>query len=136
MKDIKLDINTKQYDGKKIIDNIDLSVNGNIYIKNKETYIIYKEENEGSKCTTMIKIYENKITVKKMGSITSLMVFEEGKKTPCKYITPQGVFHIEIDTEELSIVGEDENISNISIKYDIDIMNIFNGRNEMTIKIS
>ena len=45
MKDIKLDINTKQYDGKKIIDIIDLSVNGNIYIKNKETYIIYKEEN-------------------------------------------------------------------------------------------
>lgn len=133
--EVNVNIVTKQYDENSNIDNINLDVVGKLYIKNNETYVVYKESSEGIETVTTLKISNDEVSIKRFGSSNTTMVFRKNFKNTTKYKTPQGLFIIETDTKELDIENIEENMFKIYIKYDINIMEIFKGRNEISILI-
>lgn len=133
--EVNINIVTKQYDENSNIDNISLDIVGKLYNKNNETYVVYKEVDEGNDITTTIKISNDEVSIKRFGSSNSTMVFKKDTKNTTKYKTPQGLFIIEIDTKELNINNLENNIIKIDIQYNIKIMEMFKGRNEISILI-
>lgn len=130
-----VNIITKQYDEHSNIDTIKLDVVGEIYNKNNDIYVVYKQIEDGQTTTSTIKICQDEVSIKQFGVSNSTMIFKEGSNSLTKYRTPQGMLIIETDTKKLTIDKDGENCIKISINYDIKIMDIFQGRNEISILI-
>ena len=131
--DAKLSIITKQYDQKGHVDIIKVNTNANIYNKNNDTFVVYKEEEEGIKVTTTIKISEDEVSIKRFGNTNSVMVLKEESNNISRYKTPQGLFIIETNTKKLNIDKSKENCISINVEYDIKIMDLFQGKNVIEI---
>lgn len=131
----KLDITTRQYDENGRIDNIKVTSESEMYNKNGDVYVVYKEEEDGNKVTTTIKISDDEVSIKKFGSTNSNMIFKKGKTTETKYRTSHGLFIIEINTKELNIDKNQVNCIKLNIDYDIKIMDLFKGRNKIDILV-
>lgn len=129
----KLSIITKQYDEKGHVDTIKVNANADIYNKNNDTFVVYKEEKEGIKVTTTIKISEDEVSIKKFGNTNSVMILKKGNNHISRYKTPQGLFIIETNTKTLNIDNSRENCIKINVEYDIKIMDLFQGRNVIEI---
>ena len=93
--DVKININTIQYDEHSKIDNINVNTVGTLHEKNNCIYLMYKESHEGVEVTTSIKIDGEEMTIKRFGASNSTMVFEKGKVNTTNYRTPYGLFNIE-----------------------------------------
>lgn len=130
-----LAITTRQYDENGRVDTIRLNTKAEAYNKNNDIYVVYKEEEDGNKVTTTIKICDNEVSIKKFGTTNSNMVFKKSEKTETRYRTPQGLFIIEIDTKELKIDKNEENCIKLNIDYDIKIMDLFKGRNKIEVLV-
>ena len=61
------------------------------------------------------------------------MTFKENDVTKSNYLTPQGMFIIEVKTNKLNI-NMKENIE-VDIDYNIEIMDMFKGRNLIKLNI-
>ena len=133
--EVKINIITKQYDENSNVDTINVNTIGELYTKNGDTYVVYKTIEEGRTTTSTIKITEDELTIKQFGDSNSTMVLKQDKNTITKYRTPQGLFIIETDTTKLKIDKEKEKCIKIEVKYNIKIMDIFQGRNEISILI-
>ncbi|MGL5693269.1 MAG: DUF1934 domain-containing protein, partial [Peptostreptococcaceae bacterium] len=96
--DVKINIITNQYDEHSKIDTININAVGTLHKKNNGTYLMYKEKQDGIEITTSIKINQEELTIKRFGDSNSTMVFEKNKKTTSKYMTPYGLFNIDINT--------------------------------------
>lgn len=130
-----VNIITKQYDENSNVDTIKLNVVGETYNKNNDIYVVYKQTEEGHSTTSTIKICEEEVSIKQFGASNSTMIFKEGSSNITKYRTPQGMLIIETDTKKLIIDKSEENRIKININYDIKIMDMFQGRNEISILI-
>ena len=130
-----VNIITKQYDENSNVDTIKLNVVGETYNKNNDIYVVYKQTEEGHSTTSTIKICEEEVSIKQFGASNSTMIFKEGSSNINKYRTPQGMLIIETDTKKLIIDKSEENRIKININYDIKIMDMFQGRNEISILI-
>lgn len=130
-----VNIITKQYDENSNVDTIKLNVVGETYTKNNDIYVVYKQTEEGHTTTSTIKICEEEVSIKQFGASNSTMIFKEGSSNITKYRTPQGMLIIETDTKKLIIDKSEENRIKININYDIKIMDMFQGRNEISILI-
>ena len=133
--DVKISINTIQYDEHSKIDSIKVSTTGTLHEKNNCTYLMYKESNEGVEVTTSIKICGEEITIKRFGGSNSTMFFEKGKVTTTNYRTPYGLFHIETYTKHLNIQKSDNGNMKIDLDYNLKMNDLFNGRNKITIDV-
>lgn len=133
--DVKVNIRTKQYDNNGYVDIINLDTVANLYNKNNDIYIVYKEEIEGLKTTTTIKISDDEVSIKKFGNTNSNMILKEGYTHTNQYRTPQGIFVIETKTNKLDINKDINNSIKVNIEYDINIMDLFKGKNEIDINI-
>ncbi|MGL4914596.1 MAG: DUF1934 domain-containing protein [Romboutsia sp.] len=131
----KLDITTRQYDENGRIDTIKVTSESEVYNKNGDVYVVYKEEEDGNKATTTIKISDDEVIIKKFGSTNSNMIFKKGNITETKYRTSHGLFIIEINTKELNIDKNQVNCIKLNIDYDIKIMDLFKGRNKIDILV-
>ena len=88
-----------------------------------------KTDDEGS-VKTDILIGPEKVSIKKSGDVMSEMIFEAGKKFSSKYVTPYGVFPMEIVTKNLIIYKEEK------ISASIDYLLVFGGAdNNCNVKI-
>lgn len=132
--EVKINILTKQYDENLNIDTIKLDAIGELYNKNNDIYVVYKHSEEGNTTTSTIKISTHEVSIKQFGASNSTMVFKEGNSSLIKYRTPQGILLIETDTKKL-MIDKQENCIRIDIDYDIKIMDMFQGRNEISILI-
>ena len=132
---VKINIVTKQYDQKGNTDTIKLNTVGDLYYKNNDIYVVYKEEEDGNKTTSTIKISENEVSIKRFGNTNSNMNFKKNGVNETKYRTPQGLFIIETKTKELKIDKNEEKCIKLDIDYNIKIMDLFKGRNKMNILI-
>ena len=130
-----VNIITKQYDENSNVDTIKLNVVGETYNKNNDIYVVYKQTEEGHSTTSTIKICEEEVSIKQFGASNSTMIFKEGSSNITKYRTPQGMLIIETDTKKLIIDKSEKNRIKININYDIKIMDMFQGRNEISILI-
>lgn len=133
--DVKININTVQYDEHSKIDTININTVGTLHEKNDSIYLMYKETNEGSEITTSIKIHKGELTIKRFGSNNSTMVFEKGKINTVNYKTPYGLFLIETHTKHLNVDYSKENKLKIDLDYKMKMNDIFNGRNKITISV-
>jgi len=132
---VKINIITKQYDEKGNTDTIKLNTVGDLYYKNNDIYVVYKEEEDGNKTTSTIKISENEVSIKRFGNTNSNMSFKKDGVNETKYRTPQGLFIIETKTRELKIDKNEEKCIKLDIDYNIKIMDLFKGRNKMNILV-
>ena len=118
----KLKILTKQYDEVGNIDTIEVNTIGKMFEKNKEV-------------TTTLKISEEEVSIKRFGNVNSLMIFKENHKNLTKYKTNQGLFVIETETNKLTIDKSKNNYIKLNIEYNINILDLFKGKNEINILI-
>ena len=131
--EVKVNIHTIQYNEYGERNDIETKATGTLYNKNDHTYVIYKEKEDGVETTTSIKIEKDKVTIKRFGEINSTMIFKENQTINSNYATPQGMFVVETKTTKLDINME-ESIT-INVDYNIEIMDMFKGRNIIKIDI-
>lgn len=131
--EVKVNIHTIQYNEYGERNDIKVSTKGTLYEKNGHTYVVYKEKEEGRETTTSIKVESDKVTIKRFGEINSTMIFRENHTINSNYATPQGMFVVETKTTKLNIDDKEDII--INIDYNIEIMDMFKGRNEIKINI-
>lgn len=131
----KIKMLTKQYDESGSIDTIEINTTGKLFEKNNDIYVVYEEVEDNQKVTTTMKISDEEISIKKFGNINSLMVFKENHKHLTKYRTNQGLFIIETETNKLIIDKSKNNYIKLNIEYNINILDLFKGKNEINILI-
>lgn len=136
MIDVSISMHTQQNDSLGNKDFIKVEAKGNMYEKNNDIYIIYKEEIEKGLeyVTTTIKIAENEVLIKRFGSVKSDMKFIKGVETINKYRTPQGLFNIKINTKKLEVSKVDKQV-HLNIEYNMFIEGLFEGTNKVNIDI-
>ncbi len=131
----KLKIITKQYDELGTIDTIEVNTIGKIFEKNKDIYLVYEESEEGQKITTTVKISDEEVSIKRFGNVNSLMLFKEKHKHLTKYKTNQGIFMIETETIKLIVDKSKKDYIKLNIEYNINILDLFKGKNEINMLI-
>ena len=131
----KLKILTKQYDEVGTVDTIEVDTIGKIFEKNKDIYVVYEEIEEDQKITTTVRISDDEGSIKRFGNVNSLMVFKEKNKHLTKYRTNQGLFIIETETNKLVVDKSEKNYIKLNIEYNINILDLFKGKNEINILI-
>ena len=130
---VNVNIHTIQYNEYGEKNDIKVEATGTLYEKNDNTYVVYKEKENDVETTTSIKIEGEKVTIKRFGEINSTMTFRENQTINSNYTTPQGMFVVETKTTKLNINIEEDII--INVDYNIEIMDMFKGRNVIKIYI-
>ncbi len=133
--EVKLSILTNQYDEFENKDTIKVNTIGKLFQKNEDIYVVYEEVEDNQKITTTLKISNEEVSIKKYGNINSLMVFKKNHKHLTKYRTNQGLFVIETTTNNLIIDKSEKNYIKLNIEYNINILDLFKGKNEINILI-
>ena len=131
--EVKINIHTIQYNEYGERNDIKVNTTGTLYEKKENTYVIYKEKEDNKETTTSIKIEDDKVMIKRFGEVNSTMIFKENDIISSNYSTPQGFFVVELKTKKLNIDIKEE--ITIDIDYDIEITNMFRGRNIIKINI-
>lgn len=92
------------------------------YQKNGSHYVIYDETDKenGANCKNIIKFRENYLEVTRKGDYNVHMLFEKNKKNISNYGTPFGTLIIGINTKQMEIREEAEQIA-IQADYELDI---------------
>ncbi|MDQ5923040.1 MAG: hypothetical protein QG598_97, partial [Bacillota bacterium] len=117
------------------VDTIEVDTIGKIFEKNKDIYVVYEEIEEDQKITTTVRISDDEVSIKRFGNVNSLMVFKEKHKHLTKYRTNQGLFIIETETNKLVVDKSEKNYIKLNIEYNINILDLFKGKNEINILI-
>lgn len=91
------------------------------YKKNDSHYVVYDEVTEGFQDTTknIIKFKGSHMELTKRGLVNVHMVFEEKKKNMTSYATPFGNILIGIDTDEV-VVREDRDQIKVNVAYTLE----------------
>lgn len=130
--EVKINIHTIQYNEYGEQNDIEVKATGTLYEKDN-TYVVYKEKEDGKETTTSIKIESDKVTIKRFGEINSTMIFKANNIVSSNYSTPQGMFEVETKTTKLNIEKKEYII--IDIDYNIEIIGMLRGRNIIKINI-
>lgn len=95
------------------------------YLKNGKHYVLYEEVVEGMAGTikNKIKLTDGKVLeIIKTGQTNSHMIFEKGKTNLTIYDTPYGQFFLDMHTQELEILEQEEEIS-VKVEYEMSMNN-------------
>ncbi|SJZ66093.1 DUF1934 domain-containing protein [Garciella nitratireducens] len=119
---------------------IELLTEGELYNKNNSDYILYKEsEVSGMKgTTTTIKIEEGgeQISIIRLGTTNSHMVFKKGEKKYDRYTTPYGDFVVSILTKNIDIkYDENKQPTLIHLDYHVNIQGVQGSKNTLEIQV-
>ncbi|MGL4797112.1 MAG: DUF1934 domain-containing protein [Paraclostridium sp.] len=136
MREVSISVKTEQIDKLGNRDSMKVVSKGKIYDKKGDTYIVYKEKlgNEEELVTTTVKISNEELSIKRFGTLNSNMIFNKSKIYTSMYHTAQGIFEIKIDTKQLNIIKNESSID-ISISYDINVVGLFEGHNNIKIEV-
>ncbi len=88
--------------------------------KNGKNYILYRTENDGDDVSSMIKIEDDCVTIKRSGSINSTMMYKVGEKNSFLYEIPYGKLEMEIETHRL-ISDFNENGGSLELVYTLTV---------------
>lgn len=118
---------------------IELTTEGTFYEKNGSYYIIYDESEisgmEGA--TTRVKIENNKkVSMKRFGTSSADLVFEEGIKHEANYLTQFGNFTIGVITNNLYLdINKETGKGKIEVDYDLKILGGIDTSNKLKIQL-
>lgn len=74
---------------------------GNYTLKNGKAYIRYVTEDENGKTQTTVIAEKDMITIKRSGTVSSVMIFKNAVKTSFLYRMPYGNIPMKINTESI-----------------------------------
>ena len=127
--------------GEQYFDDVDpdateLTTEGTLELTEKGLLLTYQETAltgmEGT--TTTFEVSGPQVILRRVGSVNSQMVFQEGRRHMSMYNTPYGTMSIGVNTRHLTAqVGESG--GDIEIDYAIEIDHTVAGRNVFQIKI-
>lgn len=108
-------------------------------IRQKENviFVFYKEDTIESDNPTncRFQLEDDKLILKKTGSINTTMIYDPNSITTCQYSTPLGSYELTVKT--LSFLTEkNENEITINLSYILESNNISLGTYKLTIKIN
>ena len=124
------DIDTPQQD------NMELLTEGTMNFRPDCLTLTYQESTltgmEGT--TTVFEMYGPKVILRRMGTVTSQMVFEEGRQHTSLYETPLGELSIDIQTGYLrNSVTESGGL--LEIRYSVSVEHASAGKNRFRMKV-
>ena len=110
------------------------------FYKEQDTSCLTYQESEmagmGGTTTTVI-LDGDKVSVIRLGSVNSIMEFEQGKRNLTMYSTPYGDISMGIFTKQVDVVYDDtEKPVSVKVDYDLEIKGISNSNNVINIEIS
>lgn len=116
-------------------DAIELTTEGNFYEKNGSYFILYNESEEMgmADCSVMIKVTEDKVTVKRSGAFSSKMIYKPGETNEFIYNMPYGEMMIILHTKEIKKDLNDDG-GELKISYTLTIQGEDN-ENELNIRV-
>lgn len=81
------------------------SATGEYFEKNSSLYLLYEETDPESGAVTKntLKVREQNVTLTKRGIIQSQLQFAPEEMHPAEYITPYGILHFQVYTEDVKI---------------------------------
>lgn len=87
----------------------ELSAAGEYFEKNGSLYLLYEEADPDSGAVTRntLKASGQNITLTKRGGVRSQMQFAPEEMHPAEYITPYGILHFQVYTEDVKILFGD-----------------------------
>lgn len=117
-------------------DDIEFITKGKYYEKGQKKYITYKEASMNGEKDTLstVKIERDRVTLSRMGSNSTNMIFEVGKKHISYYATPFGSFELGITTRHIDTDFKDDS-GEVKISYLLEVNNNPVGINEICIKV-
>ena len=136
MKAVLITVTSIQRDENGQDSTIELVSPGKYYERNGVGYLLYEESEltglEG--VTTLIKLYPDYAVLVRMGKLKQRQTFKRGHRDETKYETPYGNLELTIETRELTDRLAD-GIGHIVIGYDVALKGIWQGYNELLIKV-
>lgn len=135
-KDVIISIQGLQtYDGDS--DNIELVTEGKLAQADGALRLSYQESEltglEGT--TTLFQVEPERITLLRIGTINSEMVFEQGKRHMSLYSTPYGSMEVGVTARKMNSTLEYTSGGSIEIDYDIEINHMLAGQSLFRIKV-
>lgn len=118
---------------------IELTTEGTFYEKNGSYYIIYDESEisgmEGA--TTRVKIEnDKKVSMKRFGTSSADLTFEEGIKHETNYLTQFGNFTIGVTTNNLHVdIDKETGKGEIEVDYGLKILGGIDTSNKLKIQL-
>ena len=94
---------------------------GDYYVDAGTPTISYEEYPLGGmgRTTTTIKFDQNRVSVTRLGDVTSIMEFIPGKHNTAMYCTPYGDVAIDTFTKNVEVAYDDDTPSKIQVEYDL-----------------
>ncbi|MDD4690951.1 MULTISPECIES: DUF1934 domain-containing protein [Eubacterium] len=112
---------------------------GDYYREQGATCLSYEESEMAGMggTTTTVRVNGDKVSVIRLGSVNSIMEFEQGKHNLTMYSTPYGDISMGIFTKEIDVVYNDQEAPvSVKVDYDLEIKGISNTSNRINIEIS
>lgn len=135
-KDVLITVDSIQEHPDQDADVFNFVTEGTYYKEDGNYYITYNESNitgmEGT--TTTFKIEPDSVTLIRLGSISSLMVFQKGRKHVSEYNTEYGTFEIGVTAHKLSVDMNDTG-GQINVEYIIEVNNQLTSITTLNVKV-
>lgn len=117
---------------------IELITEGELYNKNQSNYLLYKESEvsgmEGT--TTTLKVDEDQISIIRLGTTNTHLVFKKGQRKYNRYETPYGDLVLSIFTKDLDIkYNEKKEPVSIYLDYNLGIEGGQQSQNSLEIQV-
>lgn len=124
----------------KLEDEFELMTEATVYTKKGATYITYEESEETGleNSTTMIKVSENAVDIRRYGESHSPdmnLHLEKGIKAITAYHVPTGRFEVSIYTNDLSHELDENGCGTVFADYNLQMMDLLKRRNRLEISI-
>ena len=121
-KDVLLFIKGLQFESENEANDLETVTAAQYYKKNNNHSVIYEEATEGFRDTTknIIKWNGQTLDLTKKGLVNVHMIFEEKKKNVTDYKTPFGSILIGIDTHQIRVEENEEQI-HVNVDYALEI---------------
>lgn len=139
-KEVLIKITGLHFEGGKEanVDNevIEVLTKGEFFQRNGKNYLLYDEITEGADevAHCRVKYCEDSFELLKKGSSNVHMLFQRGKKNQTYYETPYGTMVIGLDTKDICVKEEEENIQ-IQVSYGMDVNYAFQADCDISIEI-
>lgn len=86
--------------------------------------------------TTTVKVDDGKVSVIRLGSVNSLMEFEEGKRNVTLYSTPYGDFSMGVVTRGVQVAYDDRRAPvRVKVDYNLEIKGLASSSNTIDIQV-
>ena len=134
--EVQIRIRGEQYYDDMEPDGTELITEGTMEMDGGRILLSYEEtELTGMQgTTTCFIVEENRVTLVRSGSVSSQMVFEEGRQHTSLYETPFGEMAVDIQTAKL-LHNLNERGGLMEIKYSIAVEHTVTGRNRFKIRV-